>query len=178
MHRAFDDIPPRPGKIVPGSFATPLVPDPFGGGPVEIDASQVTYDSASPADWLIPPEQVAQALDELAARPAGTENVGKVSFTYATVSPMILQALAPGSVIDRAAILIETPFNGVGATIELGTAASPGLVFAVGEVDLGKVGTYDDSELFPTVVAELLILTITPGTSTQGSAILVYKVRS
>ncbi len=47
------------------SNGTSWVPVTSGGGPV--DASAVTYEPGTPADWPSPPTQVAQALDDLAA---------------------------------------------------------------------------------------------------------------
>src|ERR1700745_1713353 len=54
------------------------------------------------------------------------ENVGKVFFNYATPSPMTLQTVSPNSVLDRAVLLITTPFNAPAATLQLGTSANPG----------------------------------------------------
>lgn len=105
------------------------------------------------------------------------ETVGKVPFTFSG-GTMLLQALVPGNLLDRAAILIETPFDDPAASVTLGTSTLPGLVFAPGDVDVTFPATYDDSALFPFNIPDLLVLSIHPGSSTQGSGILLYKLRS
>jgi hypothetical protein len=105
------------------------------------------------------------------------ETVGKVPFTF-TGGTMLLQALVPGNLLDRAAVLIETPFDDPAASVTLGTSTAPGLVFAPGDIDVTFPATYDDSALFPFNIPDLLVLSIHPGSSTQGSGILLYKLRS
>lgn len=106
------------------------------------------------------------------------ETVIKVHFTYTTSSPLVLQALTVGGVLDRASILITTPFNDPGAKIQLGTSGSPGLVFGLGETDVTQAGQYDSPELSEFTVPDLFNLLITPGASTQGAGLLLYKLRS
>ena len=112
------------------------------------------------------------------APPPTQEIVGKLSFDFATTSPAILQALAAGNVIDRVAVLIQVPFDDPAATLRVGTSADLGLVFSQTDVDLTVAGTYDDSELFPFTIADLLLLTLNPAGSTRGSGLLIYKMRS
>jgi hypothetical protein len=76
------------------------------------------------------------------------------------------------------AIRILTPFDGPGASLRVGTSTDLGLVFAAPDIDLSVSGTYDDSELFPFTIADLLLLTLHPAGSTQGSGLLIYKMRS
>lgn len=105
-------------------------------------------------------------------------DVVRVEFAYDTPSPMILATLAAGQTIDRALILITEAFDGVGATLSLGTVAEPGLFLSAAEVAPGRLGQYETDELVPFDAAELLRLTIAPGSgATRGAGILLYKTK-
>jgi len=61
------------------------------------NARGVAYSPATPADWVAPPDQVAEALDELAARPAAAgfvKEIGVVSAPQAAAKQIDLGALA------------------------------------------------------------------------------------
>jgi len=102
----------------------------------------------------------------------------KISFAYDTPSPMILQKIPPGKVLDRCAILIITPFDDPAAFITLGTITTPSLVLSAGEVTLSILdNTYDQSALFEFSIMDFFQLTISPGVSTQGAGLLIYNMR-
>jgi hypothetical protein len=106
------------------------------------------------------------------------ETVGQVAFDFSTPSPLLLQTVTPGLVLNRCAIVIVTPFDDPAARIEVGTSANPSLVFAQGEVVAVAPGnTFNNSSLYPFETNDFLLLTISPGASTQGSGILLYKAR-
>jgi hypothetical protein len=86
--------------------------------------------------------------------------------------------VAPGIVLNRCAVVIVTPFDDPSASIEVGTSADPALVFAPGEVATGAAGnTFGNSTLYPFSANDFLLLTLSPGASTRGSGILVYKAK-
>lgn len=104
--------------------------------------------------------------------------VFKVPFSYTTTSPLVLQAVVAGQVLNRCTILITTAFDDPGAFITLGTTADPSLVFGASDARLSDLGNnYDNSALFPFSVSDFLQLTISPGSSTQGAGLLLYKLR-
>ena len=108
------------------------------------------------------------------------ETVASVTFTFATISPLVLQSVAAGNVLNRLSILIQTPFNDPAATLEVGTSADPSLVFNTSEIKLyGPLSglTYDNSQLFEFTLADLLLLTLSPGASTMGAGLLLYKLK-
>lgn len=108
---------------------------------------------------------------------ADIEDVQKVSFTFSTGSPLVLGLVFAGQVLDRASLLITTAFNDALATLQLGTTAIPGLVFGVGDARPSVVGQYEHNALVSFPANDLLRLTITPGTSTQGAGILLFKIK-
>lgn len=90
---------------------------------------------------------------------------------------MILRALAPGQVMDRACILVQAPFDGVAPLISLGTFADPERFLANEDVLASAIGQYETNELGIIVVPDFLILTITASGSTQGAASVFYKIK-
>lgn len=100
-----------------------------------------------------------------------------VPFTFSSGTLLLQQVLA-GQVVERCSILITTVFDDPAATVALGTTASPNLLFGPSDVTLTILGnTYDQAALFKFPINDFLQLIITPGTSTQGAGLLLYKVR-
>lgn len=90
---------------------------------------------------------------------------------------MFLRQLQAGQVVEFAHVLIETPFSDPSARVQVGTSGSPGAILASADVDTQTVGQYNNDQVFPVGVSDILLLTITPGTSTQGSGLLMYQVK-
>lgn len=106
------------------------------------------------------------------------EQVVPVPFLFSTASPMVLQQVAAGSVLNRCTILIAQAFDDPAAFLKLGTTAAPDLVFGSSDVTLSTLGDcYDQSALFQFSVMDFFQLTISPGASTQGAGLLLYKLR-
>jgi hypothetical protein len=139
--------------------------------PAVIDtASFVQYTPAVPANWPTPPTQVAQALDELAAR--GTRTI-RIPISTATVSS--IASIPAGTVVSRAFLDITTAYS-VGATISVGTAASPALFITTGENIPQVVALYDFPQDTQNAVADSLLVTIAGGpVSGAGFAFVEYS---
>jgi hypothetical protein len=102
----------------------------------------------------------------------------KVPFSYSTASPLLLQQVFPGQVLERCTILVTTPFDDPAASVTLGTTTVPTLVFAPGDTTLDVLGnSYDQSSLFDLPIVDFFQLTISPAASTQGAGLLLYKMR-
>jgi len=106
-----------------------------------------------------------------------SERVENVHFTYTTGSPLVLQQVFPGQVLNRCTILLTTSFDDPAAFVQVGTTTTPSLVFSPAEVTLGVVNNYDQHALFEFSVMDFLQLTISPGASTQGAGLLLYKIK-
>jgi hypothetical protein len=103
--------------------------------------------------------------------------LGPIPFSYLTASPLVLNALTAGQIIYRVTVIINVAFNDAAATMQLGTSTTPNLVFSSGDVNLIVIDQYDN-EMFITIPSDdLFILTISPGTSTQGSGIIYYEIK-
>lgn len=123
-------------------------------------------------------KELGVARDEItalqAAIPAGGYNVEYVQFTFATPSPMVLQALAVGQQVDRARIVVTTAFDDPAARIQLGTAGSPSLFFDLSPIGVGQ---FADDNILDVVAPEFLRFLVSPGLSTQGAGFIFYSVR-
>ena len=108
---------------------------------------------------------------------ADIEDVQKVSFAFNTGSPLILGVVIAQQMLDRASLLITTPFNDVTATVQLGTSGTPGLVFGPTDAKPSASGQYEHVALVSFPVNDLLQLTIAPGASTQGAGVLLFKIK-
>jgi hypothetical protein len=105
------------------------------------------------------------------------ETVQAVAFTYDSSSPVVFQTIKPGQIMNRAVLLIEEGFDDPSAVIEFGTTAEPGLFLADDESTISSPGQTENDTLYPIVATDFLILTISPGASTMGSGILLYKLK-
>lgn len=108
---------------------------------------------------------------------SGGDNSQIVHFSYQSPSQMTLQALLVGQIVEYASVVIDTPFDDLGASIEIGIAANLGAVLSRNDIVTSIAGQYETDGLMTISVPELLILTIDPGQSTQGSGYLLYRVR-
>jgi len=98
-------------------------------------------------------------------------------FTYATSSPEVVQAVVPGQLITRAVVVIETAFDDPAASVTVGTTANPDLIFGPGDISTNTTDQYQEQDITPFNANDFLIITITPGTSTQGAGILYYWIQ-
>jgi len=108
---------------------------------------------------------------------ADVEDVQKVSFAFNTGSPLILGIVAAGQVLDRASVLITTAFDDPSATVQLGTSGIPGLILGPADARPPVVGQYEHVALVIFPVNDLLQLTISPGASTMGAGVLLFKIK-
>jgi hypothetical protein len=108
---------------------------------------------------------------------ADVEDVQRVAFAFNTPSPLILGNVSAGQLLDRAALLITTPFTDPASIIQLGTSGIPGLVFGPSDARPFAAGQYEHPALVPFPANDVLWLTINPGTSSAGAGILLFKIK-
>lgn len=109
--------------------------------------------------------------------PKIAENIVAVPFLFSTPSPLVLAALVPGQILDRACVLVQTAFDGAAPQISLGTFADPDAALPAFGVDPRAVGQYENDQLLPITTPDFLILTIAPSGSTQGTGLLFYRLK-
>lgn len=138
-----------------------------------VAASDVSYVDTPP---LLHASNVQAAIDVLKAEVGGGSAL-TAPFTFASGSPVVLQAVAPGQVVTRALFVVETAFNDPAAYVELGTTTTPSSVFAPGNVDLAIEGQYETDLLTTFTIPDVFILTLSPGASTEGTGSVYYWIQ-
>lgn len=152
-----------------------------GGGVISVGVTAPIVNTgtlANPVIGITPATTIADGSMTAADKQqlVGLGYANRVPFTYLS-GTLLLQALLAGDLIDRAAVLITTPFDGVGGSVHLGTTVSPNLIFAPGDVTVGVANTYDNSALEAFSIPGFLQLVVVPGTATQGAGVLFYTLR-
>jgi hypothetical protein len=136
--------------------------------------------STVPNDSIVPGATVKDALNTLASASA-LNNILVISktFTPATPSPMSLITLPIGAIVDKIKVIIDTPFNGTGATFKVGTAGVTDKYMELVQNDLyapaKSVFFNDNGNTAISGSPENVIGTLSPGTAFSGSVrVLVY----
>lgn len=99
-----------------------------------------------------------------------------VPFTYTSNSPQVLQTVVGGQIVDRAVVVITTPFDGVNPSVLVGTTGIPDLIFADGDIDCAAANQYSNENITSFSSNDIMTLTITPSGSTQGAGLLFYII--
>jgi len=123
---------------------------------------------------------VKDALNTLAGATA-LNNILVITktFTPATPSPMALVTLPVGAIVDKIKVIIDTPFDGTGATFKVGKAGVTDKYMETGQNDLyapsKSVFFNDNGNTAISGSPENVIGTLSAGTSSVGSArVMVY----
>lgn len=115
--------------------------------------------------------------------PAGSSGAGllpPINFSYGDASPAVVLLLSVTSEIAAVSLQIEEAFNGVGASIALGTAGEPGALIPSADNDPSMLVTYEFSPRIEYAGGTLILLTINAGTggSSGRGQIIVTSVPS
>lgn len=96
------------------------------------------------------------------------------SFAYGDATPALLASLAAGSFLATSRVVIETPLNGAGATVSVGTLANPGLLVPSSGVMPGEAGVYDTASSLTVTAPTDIYLFISPGAGASAGAGTVF----
>jgi hypothetical protein len=108
----------------------------------------------------------------------GNDSVFAVAFSFASASPVVIHVLPIGSIVTRASIRIDTAFDGAGASLRLGTPASPALFLAAGDNLPSALGQYDGGAGFIFAAPDIMQLVIVPGAgATQGAGFVFAQIK-
>lgn len=102
----------------------------------------------------------------------------EIPFSYNTASPLLLYNYTAGDTMIDFEIVIETAFDDPTATLEIGPDSDPDGIYSAAMNIPDQVGIYANRCNVSYPANEAIRLTITPGTSTQGSGHVVINVRT
>jgi hypothetical protein len=98
-------------------------------------------------------------------------------FSFATVSPALIQALGGSAVVEWAQVIMTTVFDDPAATLSLGTTADPSGVLSASQIDPTELAVYSTESPLRLAAPSTLQLTISPGASTQGAGYVLARIR-
>lgn len=109
--------------------------------------------------------------------PSGDETADSVdAFSFGDASPATLMVLDSAVLGLRVALTITTPFNGAGASIAIGTTASPALILPPERSDPTESTTFETKYMGPLPALTAITLTLTPGFgASQGAGVVVIE---
>jgi hypothetical protein len=106
---------------------------------------------------------------------SGGSSLLKVAFAYGDATPKAITTQA--GLIATATIVITTPFNGVGAALQLGDAVQPSRLLAPTQIDPTFAAEYEANAGHVYTLPTEILLTITPGAgATQGAGYVLLEV--
>lgn len=119
----------------------------------------------------------AQFLDVGIPGPPGTNEDVLINFSYGDATPQLIASLGAGDLVVSSQLVIEDAFNGIGASISIGTLGDPDAVFPSSGVLLSEEGIYIvDVSLVISIPTDLYLF-ITPGSAASaGSGFLFLSI--
>lgn len=101
--------------------------------------------------------------------------LNSINFAYGDANRIIIPALTT-KIVLAVNINITTPFNGAGASLSIGTLASPALLVAPTQLDLSVATEFEINPNVKFTTPTDIYLTITPGAgATQGVGWIVVE---
>lgn len=98
-----------------------------------------------------------------------------VPFAYGDATPQAIYTAPDAGTSLTVRVVIDTPFNGVGAALSVGTTALPGALVPPAFVDPTTAATYEAAPDADLITGEAILLTITPGAgATQGAGRVIF----
>jgi len=102
--------------------------------------------------------------------PASSYTLTSHAFSFASVPLAIMLPLPMGTRVDGVTVEVSTAFDGVGASLLVGTPTLPSLYFGVGASKLSVGGAfYHNDKVYTAPLSEALILTLATAGSTAGT---------
>lgn len=117
--------------------------------------------------------------DGFTAEPAGTGAPSSaravVPFSYGDASPQSIYTAPQALTSILARVVIDTPFNGTGASLQLGTAGAPDVLMAASGNDPTTPACYDAAPNAQIASGTPIQLSIAPGAgATQGAGRVIF----
>lgn len=144
------------------------------------DADRTLRDHIGPLPSLHTADKTStvNAINEVLAiagnPPAG--NAIEINFSFGDASPSFIAIILATKLIYKAAVIITTPFNGVGAMLSLGDAVDNQSLIATSQNLPNSLATYETSPNISYPSNTTINLYITPGAGATSGAgtILIY----
>lgn len=156
---------------------------------VKLPSDRIVYIDAEVLQQAIDMEQVNAAIGAAIAAHVQESNphpqyslssnsaLIKIPFSYGDASPKVICAIAAGTTIFTAQVVIATPFNGIGSALTLGDAASGDRLVSASQNDPTYRAEYETNPGYTYSSETEILLSITPGEGcTQGAGYILLEV--
>ena len=97
----------------------------------------------------------------------------EIPFSWGDATPRIMYEIMAGLTINMIKLIIQTAFNGTGATLSLGIIGTPELFMATTENIPSVVGTYIVTPGYKFTSTNTVRLFITPGSASSGNGVIL-----
>lgn len=102
----------------------------------------------------------------------------EMAYSYGNVTPKFLLTVPAGKRVLSIELTVEVPFDGVGASLSIGTLANPDQLVTAEQNNPYEVACYEICADVLYTSAAVLYLTINPGTDpTQGSGFIKIDIQ-
>lgn len=113
-----------------------------------------------------------------AGKDGSNGSVLQINFGYGDAGPAILALAAANKLVYKVQLHIKTPFDGAGASLQVGDAASPDRLMKSTENDPALVGSNETNPAYGYAVDTPLLLSINAGAgATQGSGLITLYIQ-
>jgi len=145
-----------------------------GTGLTAYTVGDMLYSDATNALNVLPIGSTGQNLTVVAGAPAWTDaGSTEVSFNYGDATPKNLVLVPANTVVTGVSIIILTPFDDPASTLSVGDAGDVQRLLATTDNSTSVAGTYSTEPAYKYTMSTQLTLSISPGTSTVGSGIVI-----
>lgn len=123
------------------------------------------------------PGQPGEQGEDGVAGPSGEGLYPAISFSYGDAPSIVMALTGTGaSEVTEVSIEIETPFDGAGAQIQLGTPGDPDLLVQADQNDPSMAAVFQVSPHVRLDAGQPIYLTITPGAAaSRGSGKIILR---
>lgn len=100
-----------------------------------------------------------------------------VPFAFGDATPKTLLTLAARRRVLTVQVTVDTPFDGVGAALSVGTAAAPAALLPADAIDPASPGSYAANPVLSFAEATALTLSISPGAGAgTGAGVVILTI--
>jgi hypothetical protein len=96
------------------------------------------------------------------------------TFSFGDATPDLIGKVLNDLTISTCRVVIDTPFNGIGATVSVGTLSSPEMIMAQTDLLPSEVGIYESSPQMTNIVPQNFYIFITPGAGASSGSGRVF----
>lgn len=101
---------------------------------------------------------------------SGSGGIPPIAFSFGDATPSTIYIPADAGTFTEVRVIFDTPFNGTGAAIALGTIASPQALLATNQNDPSGTSEYENTPDLHVGAGTAVRLSITPGSGASQGA--------